>query len=64
MYEEFLEGLLFWVKVLNEAEKLVGVNVDHDQVPYLGKIPVYLSDEIVGYLVDEIGGVWSYSPGA
>jgi hypothetical protein len=59
MYEEFVERLLFWIHTLNVAEK----QIEKEEVgvhPYLGEIPVMLENEVIGHLVDRIGGVWSY----
>lgn len=62
LYEEALKGIAYWVAVLNEAEQLVGKELE-DQSVYLGKIPVRFAGtdgELVGHLVDEIGGIWAF----
>jgi hypothetical protein len=62
LYSDAINGIAYWVDVLNDAEKFVGEDKE-DQSIYLDKIPVRLSGstgELVGYLVDEIGGEWSF----
>lgn len=60
MYAEFLEMVLAWIEALNRVEK------DHPgdirgMTPYLSRIPVVLDEMLCGFLVDEVGGVWSYA---
>lgn len=62
LYSDALGGITYWIKVLNDAEQLV-TDEKEDLSVYLDKIPVRLagsSGELVGYLVDEIGGEWSF----
>ena len=63
MYEDFLRAILLYLEMLNAAErKLIDMGMGSGSLPYLGKIPVELEGVIVGHLVDEIGGAWSYQP--
>lgn len=58
MYAEFLQAVLAYVQALNAAAKDI-VEME-DMTPYVNHIPVLLSDELSGFLIDEIGGVYSY----
>lgn len=60
MYERFLETVLAYVRALNAA----GEKTDESdgQTPYLDRVPVLLEDGLCGFLVDEIGGEYSYVP--
>lgn len=65
MYEDFLETILTYIKALNAADAEIAKRTEHDffsvsGVPQLRNILVDLDGEIVGNLVDEIDGQWSY----
>lgn len=55
MYEEFLKAILAYVQALNAVEKDIPADA-----AYLANVPVCMDHELVGFLVDEVGGVWSY----
>lgn len=59
-YREFLDTITEYITSLNEADKRIQPKYDDTMCPQLGNIPVIMDDGLVGWLVDEIGGVWSY----
>ena len=66
MYEDFLRSLLIYIEALNAAEKRLaetGIDLQTGIIASLTKIPVECCGEVVGYIVDEIGGQWSYQAG-
>ena len=62
MYQEFLQVILIYIAALNEADKKIdALGYDSLLFPTLERIPLVMDEQIVGYLVDEIGGIWSYA---
>lgn len=59
MYEEFLESILYWLKIVNAADNFT---LSAEGTCYLAEIPLMFDGEVVGHLRDEIGGAWSYHP--
>ena len=60
MYLRFLEGLVTYVKVLNDACQ--GLDENDFLTPYLNHVPVLLEDDICGFLRDDIGGEFMFEP--
>lgn len=58
MYEQFLKAVLIYIVGLNAAAK--AIDESDGMSPYVGHVPVIFEDELQGYIVDEIGGVYSY----
>ena len=58
MYAEFLEAVLAYVQALNKAAD--SIDEQPGMTPYVNHIPVIVDDATVGFLVDEIGGRYSY----
>lgn len=59
MYAEFIAWVLDLVQTLNDFEKR-HQGEDDTLVPYAYKIPLMMDSDLVGFVVDEIGGTWSY----
>ena len=59
LYEEMLTWLADAVRTLNDLTRRFD---DGPLVPYLGKCEVVMEGEVVGFLIDEVGGSWSYHP--
>ena len=65
MYQQFLEGVLGYIKVLNIVdEERMRRDVDPWMTPYVQQVPVILDGDLCGFLVDETGGEggWMYEP--
>lgn len=64
MYEDFLETILTYIKALNTADEEISKRAERAgssiTFPEIGNIPVSLDGQLVGHLVDELGGMWSY----
>lgn len=59
-YPETLKAIVTYIEAINEADKkLEGI----DDIPYLKKIGLTDAHQTdYGTLVDELGGLWSWSP--
>jgi hypothetical protein len=62
MYEEFLEAVLKYVKALNQVSKDLDTIENQDMVPYVQFVPVLFGGMLEGFINDEIGGQYSYTP--
>ena len=54
MYEDFLKKVLLVVQALNRVETETK-DLSEDLTPYVNLVPVIFMDELVGFVVDEIG---------
>lgn len=59
MYVEFLKSLITFVEALNTAAKTLEA-ADPDLSCYVNHVPVLMESELCGFIVDEIGGLYSY----
>lgn len=58
LYAETLKFALDAVEALNQFEK---THPEVSLTPYIASgIPIVFEDEVIGYLRDEIGGVWCF----
>lgn len=56
MYAEFLKSLLVYIEALNKAAH----DSDIEDEVYVDRAPVFYSQELVGFIFDDIGGVYHY----
>lgn len=63
-YPEQLQSIVIFIEALNEADKRVTAMDASYGMPYIkGKIALTdEGDSDLGYLGDEIGGAWSWTP--
>lgn len=63
MYLEFLKSLGVWIEALNdgvgEVDSLL-TGVDGDLTCYVNHVPVIMCGELVGFISDDLGGVYHY----
>lgn len=62
IYLNMAEFIAASLKMLNAFSKEHEFE-DGPSKPYLGKIPVKMEGEVIGYFVDELGGEWCYTSG-
>ena len=61
MYREFLESVLFHIVALNQTAETLK-DADENLTPYVNFVPVFLDTDLCGWLQDEVGGQYSYTP--
>lgn len=57
MYLDFMRALCVYIEKLKEAIDEID---ETKAVPYVDRVPVMLDGELVGWLVDDIGGEFQY----
>lgn len=60
MYQEFIVTIAKWIVALDTVQQ--AIEEKEGLTPYLGKIEVMLSGEIVGHIVDDGDVGFSYEP--
>lgn len=61
IYPEQLDVINTYIKALNAADaQILSGDCPDGLTPGLERIPVVQDEQVIGHLVDEIGGAWSF----